>query len=180
MRTLANRLYVYVPLVLVALFQNFVHEGLHYLLAAAFGDGVQAVRLLTNGWGTSQVIFATPAGERIGLHWLAIAWGPAVITTLFGYLVYWQRDRWVTKLPLANLVIWYLGALFMTIDPLYYGALSWFVGGSDVNAAQVAGLPSWPFQLFALGALAINIRLVLMWREQARGTPQLYRSMQAG
>jgi hypothetical protein len=30
-------------------------------------------RLLTNGWGTSQVIFATPIEARSGLHWLVIA-----------------------------------------------------------------------------------------------------------
>jgi hypothetical protein len=33
----------------------------------------------------------------------------------------------------------YFGALFMSIDPLYFGALSWFMGGSDVNAAEIMG-----------------------------------------
>jgi hypothetical protein len=38
-------------------------------------------RFLTNGMLTSQVVYATPVDERVGAHWLAIAWMPAVLVT---------------------------------------------------------------------------------------------------
>jgi hypothetical protein len=116
---------------------------------------------------------------RSGAHWRAIAWGPAVITTLIGYSFYWTRDRWLTKIPVLNLTLWTLGALFMLIDPLYFGVLSWFLGGSDVNAAELVGLPVWPFQLLGLAVLIVSLVLVLKWREQARGNLNRYRA-QAG
>lgn len=178
-KTILNRLYVYIPFILMALLQNLVHEGLHFLLARVFGEGVTEFRFLTNGWLTSQVVYVTPMEARSGAHWLAIAWGPAVITTLIGYIFYWTRDRWLTKIPVLNLTLWNLGALFMLIDPLYFGVLSWFLGGSDVNAAELVGLPVWPFQLLRLAVLIVSLVLVLKWREQARGNLNRYRA-QAG
>ena len=72
MKIIQNRIYVYIPLILIALLQNLIHEGLHFLLARAFGEGVLEFRMLTNGWLTSQVIYATPMDARSELHWLAI------------------------------------------------------------------------------------------------------------
>ena len=73
MKIILNRLYVYVPLMLVALLQNTFHESLHYAAARMFGENVLEFRLLTNGWLTSQVIYATPMEMRTGFHWLVIA-----------------------------------------------------------------------------------------------------------
>lgn len=175
MKTILNRLYVYVPLAMVALLQNFVHESLHYLTARFFGEQILEFRLLTNGWLTSQVIYATSIDQRSGIHWLAIAWLPALVTTLIGLMVYAFRQRLVTSWASLNLFLWYIGALFMTIDPVYFGVLSWFMNRSDVNAAEVVGWPAWPIQVAALAVSIFTVRLVLNWRAEARMELRRYR-----
>lgn len=165
---LRRRLYLYLPLAVVAVFQNLVHEGMHAVLAVLTGEGIQAFRFLTNGWLTSQVIYATPSANRTGAHWLLIALGPSVITVLIGLVVYALRNRLLTRWPPLNLTIWYVGALFLTIDPLYLGGLSWFMQGSDVNAVAVTGWPAWAVRLLALAICAGAIWVVLRWRGEAR------------
>lgn len=176
MNTIRNRICVYIPLILVALFHNVMHESLHFLFANLFGEKVLEFRILTNGWGSSQVIFATPIELRSRLYWLVIAWAPAMLTTLVGYLVYWKRGLLITAKPLVNLFIWYFGALFMTIDPLYLGVFSWFIPGTDVEAATLISLPAWPFRMAALVVFIFNLNLVYRWRSEARANLGLYRS----
>lgn len=176
MNTIRNRIYVYIPLILVALFHNVMHESFHFLFASLFGEKVLEFCILTNGWGSSQVIFATPIESRIGLYWLVIAWAPAMLTTLAGYLVYWKRDLLITAKPLVNLFTWYFGALFMTIDPLYIGVFSWFIPGTDVEVAALLSLPAWPFRMAALVVFIFNLTLVYRWRSEARANLDLYRS----
>ena len=168
MKIILNRLYVYVPLMLVALLQNTFHESLHYAAARMFGENVLEFRLLTNGWLTSQVIYATPMEMRTGFHWLVIAWLPAIVTTLIGFIVYFNRARWITSFAPLNLGIWYVGVLFMTIDPVYFGILSWFMERSDVNAAEIFGWSAVPFRIVGLLVSAVAIRFVLGWRKEAR------------
>lgn len=175
MKMIVSRLYVYVPLALVAVLQNVIHESLHYVTARLFGETVLEFRLLTNGWLTSQVIYATPMEQRTGAYWLVIAWLPAIVTTLIGFLVYANQSRWITSWGPFNLVIWYVGVLFMTIDPLYFGVLSWFMERSDVNAAEILGLSAVPFQVTALLVSLFAIKFVLNWRQEARTDLQRYR-----
>ncbi len=175
LKTILNRLYVYIPLALVAVFQNTIHESLHYVAARIFGENVLEFRLLTNGWLTSQVIYATPMEERTGVYWLVIAWLPAIVTTVIGFMVYFNRARWLTRWAPVNLVIWYVGALFMTIDPLYFGGISWFMNRSDVNAAEIIGWSPIPFQIAGLVLSVIAVRLVLNWRTETRSNLERYR-----
>jgi hypothetical protein len=175
MKTILNRLYVYVPLMLAAVLQNIIHESLHYAAARMFGENVLEFRLLTNGWLTSQVIYATPMEQRTEFHWLVIAWLPAIVTTLIGFSVYANRARLITAFAPLNLGIWYVGALFMTIDPVYFGVLSWFMKRSDVNAADIFGWSAVPFQIIALLVGVAAIRLVLNWRQEARSDLHRYR-----
>jgi hypothetical protein len=175
MKAIQNRLYITIPLFLVAILQNTVHEGLHYLTARMFGERVLEFRLLTNGWLTSQVIYATPMDERSGFYWLVIAWLPTIVTTLIGFTVYAARKRLLTPWPLANLGIWYIGVLFMTIDPLYFGVISWLMQRSDVNAAEIMGWPAWPFQILSLLILGLGIKLVISWRKEVQAQLYLYR-----
>lgn len=180
MKMLLNRLYVYIPLALVAVFQNVIHESLHYVTARVLGENVLEFRLLTNGWLTSQVIYATPMEQRTEAYWLVIAWLPAVVTTLIGFLVYANRNRWITNRAPLNLVIWYVGVLFMTIDPLYFGVLSWFMQRSDVNAAEILGWAAVPFQIMGLLVSVVAIRLVLSWRQETRTDLHRYRLPDVG
>lgn len=175
LKTILNRLYVYIPLALLAVFQNTIHESLHYAAARMFGENVLEFRLLTNGWLTSQVIYATPMEERTGVYWLVIAWLPAIVTTLIGFVVYFNRTRWLTRWAPVNLIIWYVGALFMTIDPIYFGVVSWFMNRSDVNAAEIVGWSPIPFQIAGLVLSVIAVLLVINWRKETRSKLERYR-----
>lgn len=169
-----RRLHFLVPAVLAALAHNVVHEGLHFLLARSLGEGVREFRFLTNGWLTSQVVYATPVAERTGFHWLAIAWLPALGTTGLGYLVYANRGRLLTRRPLLNALVWYVGVLFLIIDPLYFGLLSLAVAGSDVEAASAVGWSVWPVRVVALGVLLFDSWLVWRWRRESSARPERY------
>jgi len=102
MLNIRQRLYFFVPALVAALVQHTLHETIHFVAARLLGEPVAAFRLLTNGWFTSQVVYATPVTERVGAHWLVIAWTPALITTLIGYGLYLLRSYWLTHMPLLN------------------------------------------------------------------------------
>jgi len=171
--SLRQRLYFWPPFVVVLLLHNVIHEGVHYLACQLFGERVVEFRFLTNGWGTSQVIYATPTAERIGAHWLVIAWGPAVVTTLIGYLLYMNRERWQTRWPLMNAGLWYAGLCFLLLDPFYFGLLSLAFGG-DVSAAAAVGWSPWPVRVVALAVLLFNARLMVRWKGETRTHPERY------
>ena len=171
---LYRTLYIYLTLALVAIFHNLVHESMHYILARLSGVGILEFRFLTNGFLTSQVVYATPVDARTGAQWLLIGLGPTAITVLIGYTVYLLRHRLITTWPPLNLAIWYLGALFMTIDPVYIGFLSWFMQGSDANATETVGLPSWPVRIVAMALAVLGVWLVVQWRKEARTQVERY------
>lgn len=155
--------------IVVVLAQNLIHEGVHYGAAVLAGEPVAEFRLFTNGLGTSQVVFATPVEQRTGAHWLLIVWLPALVTLLIGYIIYAGRRRLVRPgRPLLNVTAWYAGIIFMLLDPLYYGLLSVFVPGSDVDAARIVGWSPWPVRVVALAVLAVNLTLVLRWAGELR------------
>jgi hypothetical protein len=166
-------LYFLPPSALAALLHNAIHESIHYLAARSLGERILEFRFLINGWGTSQVIYATPVDERVGAHWLVIAWGPALLTTLIGYILYLNRQRWLTRQPLVNASLWYTGLFFLCLDPFYFAILSLLFGG-DVNASVAMGWSPWPIRLFALGILAFNVWLMVRWRREARAQPERY------
>ena len=164
---LRKRLYFFLPALVVALLHNLVHEGIHYLAANLLGEEVLEFRFLTNGWGTSQVIFATPVDERAGAHWLVIAWAPSVVTVAIGYLVYLNRERWWTRWRWINAGIWYAALFFLCLDPFYLGLLSLLMG-SDLDAVAAVGWSPWPTRLLVLTVLAVNAWLLVRWSRQAR------------
>jgi len=164
---LRKRLYFLLPAIVAVLLHNIVHEGVHYCAARAFSERVLEFRFLTNGWGSSQVIYATPAVQRVGGHWLVIAWAPAVVTVLIGYSVYLNRRRWWTRWRLVNGGIWYAALFFMCLDPFYFAVLSLLVGG-DVDAVAAVGWSPWPVRLLALAVLLLNTWLMVRWWQEAR------------
>lgn len=169
-----KRLYLLAPALVVVLLHNAVHESLHYLAATLLGEEVPEFRFLTNGWGSSQVIYATPVAERVGVRWLVIAWLPAMTTTLVGYLVFVNRRRLLTRQPFLNALAWYVGAFFLLIDPLYFALLSLAVPGGDVEAAAAVGWSVWPVRLFAVAVSLVNLWLVARWQREARASPTRY------
>jgi len=169
-----KRLYFLIPAGIAALLQHTLHESTHYVAARLFDVGVVEFRFLTNGWLTSQVIYATPVAERTGAHWLLIAWLPAVLTTAIGYVLFATRRRWLTRIPMVNAGLWFATAYFLLIDPLYFAVISPFVGGSDVAAADAVGWPRWPVHLAAGIVFALNALLVYRLRQEGKQQPELY------
>lgn len=157
-----KRVYFLGMAALVAIVHNLVHESVHYLTARLLGEPVEAFYFLTNGWLTSRVVYGTPVAARAGWEWLAIAWAPAVVTVLLGYLLYRNHRRWLTERPLLNVGLWFAAVYFLLIDPFYFGLLSLFIPGADPYAAQVMNWPVWPVQL--VGALALAVNAVFAWR----------------
>ena len=148
---------------------HLIHEGIHYLAALACGEGVLEFRFLTNGLGSSQVVYATPIAVRTGAHWLLIAWAPTVVTTAIGYVLYLNRERSRGSRVLAICML-YAGFFFLMLDPLYFSVLSLVVGG-DIEAIAAVGGSPWPIRAFMLLVMIFNGRLMHRWmREQrARG-----------
>ena len=168
-----GRMRLLLPSALAVLLHNGIHESVHFFAACLLGEDVLEFRFLTNGWGTSQVIYATPVDERIGAHWLVIAWSPAVITVLIGYVFYLNRERWLTRWQLLDASIWYMGLFFLCLDPFYFAVLSIFLGG-DVNAVRAVGWTPWPVRLVALTVLVFNVWLMIGWRRIVRSHASQY------
>ena len=169
-----KRLYFLIPAALAALLQHTIHETTHYVMAQLLGVQVQEFRFLTNGWLTSQVVYAAPVAERTGAHWLMIAWAPAVVTVLIGYALYLARDRWLTGMPLLNVGLWFATAYFLVVDPLYFAVLAPFVGGGDVAAAAAVGWSRWPVHVVAGLVLLFNLRMVYRMRQEGKARPERY------
>lgn len=169
-----KRLYFLIPAVVAALLQHTIHETTHFVAAKVFGVGVTEFRFLTNGWLTSQVIYATPVAERAGAQWLVIAWAPAVLTTLIGYALYLTRQRWLTDIPLLNAGLWFATAYFLLVDPLYFAVLAPFFGGGDVAATAAVGWPRWPVHAVAGLVMVFNLRLVYRMRQEGKAQSERY------
>lgn len=180
--SLLRRVYFLTLAAMVAIAHNAIHEGVHLLAATALGQPVEAFLLLTNGWGSSRVIYAAPVPDRMGSEWLIIAWLPAVVTVGIGYLLYAVRHNLLSSQPLCNTLIFYGVAFFLLIDPAYFGVLSWLIAGDDTEAAAAIGWNPWPAQLLAIGLLAVNGFLVYAWRrrELTRGRVAFYPRWLAG
>lgn len=174
MINLRKRLYFLVPAVLAALLQHTIHESVHYLAAMFYDVPVLEFRFLTNGLLTSQVIYATPVADRVGFHWLVIAWLPAFVTILIGYVLYLTRRHWLTEIPLLNAGLWFATAYFLLVDPLYFGILSFFFGGGDVGAVAAVDWPRWPVHTLSILVLLFNLWLVYKMRQESKSHPEKY------
>ena len=174
-----KRLYFLLPAALAALIQHTIHELTHFLAARGLGEVVSEFRFLTNGMFTSQVIFATPIAERAGLHWLVIAWSPALVTIMIGYLLYLFRDRWLTEVRPLNAALWFATAYFLLVDPLYLALLAPFFGGGDAGAVEAVGWPQWPVHVVAGAVLVVNGWLVYRMRQEANLEPGRYLAPEA-
>jgi hypothetical protein len=171
---LRQRLYFLLPAIVAALCQHTLHESVHFVAARLLVEPVIEFRLLTNGWLTSQVLYATPVAERVGAHWLVIAWAPAVITSLIGYLLYGTRNRWLTDITWLNAGLWFATVYFLLVDPLYFALLSLFFGGGDAGAAAAVGWPRWPIHLLAGLVFLWNLWLVYHLRQDAKTQASRY------
>lgn len=153
--------------VAIVLSHNLIHEGVHYLAALLSGEPVAEFRFLTNGWGTSQVVYAAPVGARSGMHWLFIAFAPSLATTLIGYCLYLNRKRFLDRGRAAVILALYAGFFFLMLDPLYLSFLSVFFGG-DIGAVAAVGWSEWSARALLTPVVLFNVFLYFRWLRELR------------
>jgi len=171
---LRKRLFFFLPMVVAALLQHTIHEATHYVTALLMNEEVLEFRFMTNGFLTSQVIYATPVEARSGPHWLLIAWSPAVVTVAIGLVLFLTRRRWLTRYPMLNAGLWFATAYFLVVDPFYYAVLAPFFGAGDVGAADAVGWPRWPVHLTA-GLICVGTGyLVYRLKQESNREPERY------
>lgn len=170
MRKLVSRRLLFTVLaILPVLIQHIIHETTHYVTGRLFNEPIEAFHFMTGPLLTSQVVFGTPVAERAGLHWLVIAWSPAVLTVLIGYLIFASRRRLLGGNPYWNLSVWFAGLVFLLLDPFYFAVISIVVGGGgDVGAAQIVPMSPWIVRGVALLVLVFNLTLVRRWWQEAQ------------
>lgn len=169
-----KRLYFLSAAALTAVAHNLIHELMHYLMARLLGEPVLAFHFLTNGWGTSRVVYGTTVAARSGWEWLAIAWAPSLVTVLLGYLLYTRHQAWLTGRPWINATLWFATIYFLCLDAFYFGVLSFFIPGSDAFAVEAVDWPLLPAQLVGLVVLVVNGTLAWRLKQFANGHSERY------
>lgn len=143
-------------LIAVLLFA-IVHEGLHALIAAAYGE-FDAFHIRPFGL---EVTVKTPTEQRTGFMWAVFSGLPNLVTTLIGYLLYASR-RGLASLSNTFLrsLAYFATLIFMLFDPFNLSLIPFLFGG-DINGIVVGtGLPRLLIQAAALLVLLFNRELI--------------------
>lgn len=165
--SIKDRILFLIPAAVIVLCHNLIKETTHCLAALAYAEPVREFRFLTNGLGSSQVVFASPVEVRTGAHWPVIAWAPSIVTTLIGYILYLNRGRFVNQRRAPAIIALYAGFFFLLLDPFYLSIHSLLVGG-DIGAAAAVGWSAWLVRGLVLPVVIFNLCLYFRWlREQS-------------
>jgi hypothetical protein len=140
----------------VALFA-LIHEGLHALVAAAFGE-YDAFRVRPFGF---EVIFRTPVAERQGLHWAAISGVPNAATIVLGFLLLASRRSLASsRNRLVRNTAYWLCLLLLIGDPLNLSVGPFLYGGDALGIAVGLQTDVRVVQALALALFVINRELI--------------------
>lgn len=143
--------------VAVVLFAG-IHEGLHALVAAAFGE-YDAFRVRPFGF---EVVFRTPVAERLGLQWAAISGVPNAATVVLGFLVLaWRQPLASSRHGLVRSTAYWLCLLLLIGDPLNLSLGPFLYGGDALGIAVGLQISVWVVQAVALAVFVVNRELVV-------------------
>jgi len=116
----------------------FLHEALHALLAALWGElaDVRAVMGLF-----PEVVYGTPVSDRQGSHWAVIAGSPSLATVALGYSLLALRGP-ISRLPhgLRRSFLFYLTLICLVMDPLNLFVGPFVYGGDAEGIAAGLGI----------------------------------------
>lgn len=146
-------LIIFIAVLLFAL----VHEGLHALVAVAYGE-FDAFHIRPFGL---EVTVRTPTEQRQGFMWAIFSGLPNLVTSLIGYLLFAGR-RGLASLSNSFLrsLAYFATLIFMLFDPLNLSIIPFLFGG-DINGIVVGtGLPRLLIQAAALLVLLFNRELL--------------------
>ena len=142
--------------VLVAVVLLTVHEGMHVLIAANYGE-YEAIH-----WSIfPQVIFRTAVEERTGIQWAFISGTSNLVTLALGYLLLVLGKR-IARLENAFLkvAIYYLTLISLLIDPFNLSIGPFIYGGDAMGIAVGLGVSRYLVQAVFFLILLVNRELV--------------------
>jgi hypothetical protein len=135
----------WVPFLLAVAAALLLHESLHALCAALWGE-LAEVRLLLGVF--PEVVYGTPVSERRGSQWAVIAGTPNLATIAVGYLLLALRGP-ICRLPpgVGRNLLFYLSLICLVMDPLnlfvgplvYGGDAEGIAAGLEIRVEWVQG-----------------------------------------
>jgi hypothetical protein len=147
----------YLAVVLALIIFATIHEGMHAVLAMAYGE-FEAFHVRPFGL---EVTYKTPVEERHGIRWGFISGTSNIATVLLGYLLFAFKTRFEKHQNdfIRALACWLIICLLF-LDPLNLSIGSLFYGG-DINGIVVGlGISQWVIQGIFFSVFFLNRELV--------------------
>lgn len=134
-----------------------VHEGMHALMAALYGE-YEAFHLRLIGF---EVQYRTPAEDRYGIQWAFISGLSNLVTVLTGYMLLWSGEKF-NRIPNAFLkgTFFYLTLIALLADPFNLSVGTFLYGGDANGIAVGLGVNRAVIQAIFLLVLLANRKLV--------------------
>lgn len=148
-----------------------IHEGAHLILALCY-DVFERIRIV-GLWGVQIV---TTDGELLGYRLAVFSGISSIVTIAIGYLLYVLTPQ-ILKLRTKSFIIlmYYITACFLLLDPIYISILSSFIGGGgDINGILTGlGIPEVPIRI-VFGCIAL-LNVFLFTRKISPQYTKLFR-----
>ena len=134
-----------------------VHESVHILTAAAFGE-FNGFHLKPYGF---EVEFRTPVSERTGVEWGLISGSSNLATIAIDYVMYSQRRMISLQNSTLYILGYWLTLCFLILDPLNL-SVGPFIYGGDVYGVSVGfSVNQYIIQAAFLGLFLLNRELLV-------------------
>ena len=142
--------------VVVAMFLLFLHEGVHALVAAIYGEYDAFY------WSIfPQVVFSTPTEERSGIQWAIISGTSNLATLSLGYLLLiLGRKIAHSDNVFLKISIFYLTLISLLLDAFNLSVGPFIYGGDAVGIAVGLGINQYLVQAVFFLILLVNRELV--------------------
>lgn len=147
----------YITLILAIIIVMIIHEGLHAVIATAYGE-YDEFRVKPYGL---EVILKTPVEERNGIRWGFISGTSNITTVLLGYLLFAFKKRFAKhQNNFIRALAYWLIILLLIVDPLNL-SIGPLIYGGDINGIVVGfGISRWVIQGIFLSVFFLNRELV--------------------
>lgn len=148
----------WLALILALILFAAIHEGMHALLAAAYGE-YEAFHVRPYGL---EVTYKTPVEERQGVEWGFIAGSGNIVTLLLGYLLL-PFKSWFAQHPKASVrqLAFYSISFLLLLDPINLSIIP-FIFGGDIQGIVVGfGVPQFVVQIVGFVVFLFNRELLV-------------------
>jgi hypothetical protein len=133
-----------------------MHEGLHAIVAAFYGE-FEAFNIRPYGF---EVTFETPVEQREGAHWAIISGLPNLFTIMLGYSFFAGRNFFAAhKIAYIRNLGYFFTVIFMLLDPFNLSVIPFFFGGDAYGISFGLQIPVLAIQVVGLIILILNREL---------------------